>query len=41
MEHTAENIGEVITDVLFEYDISEKIIAATTDNGTNVIKAVN
>ena len=41
MEHTAENIGKVMTDVLFEYDISEKIIAATTDNGTNVIKAVN
>ena len=41
MEHTAENIGKVITDVLFEYDISEKIIATTTDNGTNVIKAVD
>ena len=40
MQHTAENIGKVITDVLFEY-ISEKIIAANTDNGTNVIKAVD
>ena len=41
MEHTAENIGRVITDILLEYDISEKVIAATTDNGTNIIKAVN
>ena len=41
MEHTAENIGKVITDVLFEYDISEKIISATTDNGTNVIKSID
>ena len=41
MEHTAENIGKVITDVLFEYDISEKINATTTDNGTNVIKAID
>ena len=41
MEHTAENIGRVVTDILLEYDISEKVIAATTDNGTNVIKAVD
>ena len=41
MEHTAENIGRVVTGILLEYDISEKVIAATTDNGTNVIKAVD
>ena len=41
MEHTVENIGKVITEVLFEYDNSEKIIAPTTDNSTNVIKAVD
>jgi len=40
MEHTAENIKKVVTDILLEYGIEEKVIAATTDNGTNVVKAI-
>ena len=29
MEHTVENIERFVTDILLEYDISEKVIAAT------------
>ena len=41
MEHTAENIKKVVTDILLEYGIEEKVIAATTDNGTNIVKAIS
>jgi len=40
MEHTAENIKKVVTEILLEYNIVEKVIAATTDNCTNVVKAI-
>ena len=40
MEHTAGNIKKVVTDILFDYGIVEKVIAATTDNGTNIVKAI-
>jgi len=45
MEHTAENIKKVVTDILFDYGNIEKFIAVTTDtvttdNSTNVVKAI-
>jgi len=40
MEHTAENIKRIAIDILFEYGIMEKVIAATTDNGSNIVKVM-
>lgn len=40
-QHTAERIMRLITRVLTEYKIQNKILACTTDNGSNFVNAFN
>ncbi|KAL1277315.1 hypothetical protein QQF64_023988 [Cirrhinus molitorella] len=40
-DHTGEHIAEALHDVLLNWKLDEKgLVAITTDNGSNVIKAV-
>lgn len=36
--HTAENLRDIVLDILTEWEIRDKIVCITTDNGANMIK---
>ena len=41
-DHTSENIAEVLTDILSDWNLdAKKISACTTDNGSNITKAIS
>jgi hypothetical protein len=40
IRHTSENLKERLLDVIADFDISEKVVAAVTDNAANVKKAI-
>ncbi|KAK3887901.1 hypothetical protein Pcinc_008051 [Petrolisthes cinctipes] len=40
-DHTAENIAEELTRILKQWDILDKVYCIVTDNGANIVAAVN
>ena len=41
IEHTAENIRDKVLEVLGKYDAAEKVVCSTTDNASNITKAMS
>ena len=39
--HTAENLAQRLEDVAKEWGIVNKVICVVTDNGSNIVKAIN
>lgn len=40
-EHTAANLGKVLDSILKEWKICNKVVGTTTDNGSNIVKAMS
>ena len=39
-DHTSENLVTVLDAIMMDWEISDKIVGTSTDNGSNIIKAV-
>lgn len=40
VQHTADNISELLTEITDEWGITSKVHAVVTDNGANMVSAV-
>lgn len=40
VDHTAVNLSNALTEVMMEWDISEKVVGSSTDNAKNITSAM-
>jgi len=40
LKHTGDKLAAALTDVMTEWEIEDKVVGATVDNGSNIVKAM-